>query len=297
MVKKMKRFKSSKKPSLKFKIISFMILFSIGFYYVFSYFISPETILENLKERYFNDHNIITYYINDLFGSPKEDMGFGKTKYIADPTPLENKINPVVYLYSSHQTEEYYADLLMEHDIMPSVMTASYILREKLNNLKINTMVETNDINAILTKQNWNYSKSYDASRLLLEQVKINHPTLDIFIDIHRDSIPYENSTLVTNDLSYAKVLFVIGTEHENYQENEAFASQISEAMNNLVPNISKGILEKNGQGNNGVYNQDFSSKTILIEVGSSYNYIAEVTATMDILAKSLASVVGEQNG
>ena len=160
MVKKMKRFKSSKKPSLKFKIISFMILFSIGFYYVFSYFISPETILENLKERYFNNHNIITYYINDLFGSPKEDMGFGKTKYIADPTPLENKINPVVYLYSSHQTEEYYADLLMEHDIMPSVMTASYILREKLNNLKINTMVETNDINAILTKQNWNYSKS-----------------------------------------------------------------------------------------------------------------------------------------
>ena len=89
----------------------------------------------------------------------------------------------------------------------------------------------------------------------------------------------------------------MIGTEHENYQENEAFASQISEAMNNLVPNISKGILEKNGQGNNGVYNQDFSSKTILIEVGSSYNYIAEVTATMDILAKSLASVVGEQNG
>ena len=283
----MKRFKSKKKR--KFRIF-FIIIFSLSFYYVFSYFVDPDILLNSIKERFFGNKDIVTYYINDLFGSVKEDIGLGKTEYIPDPNPEENKVEPIVYLYNTHQSEEYYADLLMEYDIMPSVMTASYILREKLNDLKINTMVETNNINQMID----NYSNSYQASRKLLEQAKINYPTLTTFIDIHRDSIPYESSILKTDDNVYAKVLFVIGRDYENYELNKSFALKISDAMNKIVPGISKGILEKGGSGNNGVYNQDFDSQTILIEVGSSYNYIAEVSVTMDVLARALALVMGD---
>ena len=283
----MKRFKSKKKR--KFRVF-FIIVFSLSFYYVFSYFVDPDILLNSIKERFFGNKDIVTYYINDLFGSVKEDIGLGKTEYIPDPNPEENKVEPVVYLYNTHQSEEYYADLLMEYDIMPSVMTASYILREKLNDLKINTMVETNNINQMID----NYSNSYQASRKLLEQAKINYPTLTTFIDIHRDSIPYESSILKTDDNVYAKVLFVIGRDYENYELNKSFALKISDAMNKIVPGISKGILEKGGSGNNGVYNQDFDSQTILIEVGSSYNYIAEVSVTMDVLARALALVMGD---
>ncbi len=290
----MKRFKSKKKKSFKIKVLVFIIFFSVSFYYVFSYFVDPRILLESIKNRYFNNSDIVTWYINDLFGSVKEDNGLGKTEYIPDPNPGENKHEPIVYLYNTHQSEEYYVDLLMEHDIMPSVMTSSYILREKLNNLKINTMVETTNIKNILDSNGWNYTRSYEASRTLLEQAKINNPTLNIFIDLHRDSIPYESSTLITNDTTYAKVLFVIGTEHENFEQNKEFALKISNAMNEKVPGISKGILEKGGSGNNGIYNQDFDAKTILIEVGSSYNYITEVSKTMDVLAESIALVVGE---
>ena len=290
----MKRFKSKKKKSFKIKILVFIILFSVSFYYVFSYFVDPSILLESIKNRYFNNSDIVTWYINDLFGSVKEDEGIGKTEYIPDPNPDENKHEPIVYLYNTHQSEEYYVDLLMEHDIMPSVMTSSYILREKLNNLKIKTMVETTNIKSILDNNGWNYTRSYEASRMLLEQAKINNPTLNVFIDLHRDSIPYESSTLKTNDTSYAKALFVIGTEHQNFEQNKEFALKISNAMNEKVPGISKGILEKGGSGNNGIYNQDFDPQTILIEVGSSYNYITEVSKTMDVLAESIALVVGE---
>lgn len=290
----MKRFKSKKKKTIKFKILVFIVIFSLSFYYVFSYFVDPNILLENIKNRYFNNSNIVTWYINDLFGSVKEDNGLGKTEYIPDPNPTANKHEPIVYIYNTHQSEEYYVDLLMEHDIMPSVMTSSYILREKLNNLKINTMVETSNIKSILDNNGWNYTRSYEASRTLLEQAKINNPTLSIFIDLHRDSIPYESSTLITKDSSYAKVLFVIGTEHENFLKNKEFALQISNTMNEKVEGISKGILEKGGAGNNGIYNQDFDSKTILIEVGSSYNYITEVSKTMEVLAESIALVVGD---
>ncbi len=290
----MKRFKSKKKKSFKIKILVFIILFSVSFYYVFSYFVDPSILLESIKNRYFNNSDIVTWYINDLFGSVKEDEGIGKTEYIPDPNPDENKHEPIIYLYNTHQSEEYYVDLLMEHDIMPSVMTSSYILREKLNNLKIKTMVETTNIKSILDNNGWNYTRSYEASRMLLEQAKINNPTLNVFIDLHRDSIPYESSTLKTNDTSYAKALFVIGTEHQNFEQNKEFALKISNAMNEKVPGISKGILEKGGSGNNGIYNQDFAPQAILIEIGSSYNYITEVSKTMDVLAESIALVVGE---
>ena len=294
MVKIMKRFKSKKKKSFKIKVLIFIIIFSLSFYYIFSYFVDPSILLKSIKNRYFNNNDIVTWYINDLFGSVKEDNGLGKTEYIPDPNPEENKHEPIIYLYNTHQSEEYYVDLLMEHDIMPSVMTASYILREKLNNLKINTMVETNNIKNILDDHGWNYTKSYEASRTLLEQAKINNPTLNVFIDLHRDSIPYENSTLQINDTTYAKVLFVIGTDYENFEKNKEFALKISNAMNEKVPGISKGILEKGGSENNGIYNQDFDPKTVLIEIGSSYNYITEVSKTIDVLAESIALVVGE---
>ncbi len=289
----MKRFKSKNRKSFKLKFIIFIILFSLSFCYVFSYFVDPNVLLDKIKDRYFSNNDIITYYINDLFGSLKEDNGLGKTEYIPDPTPKENKESPIVYLYNSHQTEEYYVDLLMEHDIMPSVMTASYILREKLNNLKINTMVETTNIKNVIENNNWNYTDSYKASRILLQQAKINYPSLTTFIDLHRDSIPYESSILKTDDGIYAKVLFVIGTDYEGYKDNESLALKISDEMNNFVPGISKGIIEKGGLGNNGVYNQDFNTNTILIEIGSSYNYITEISATLDILANSLAKVLG----
>ncbi len=292
----MTKFKSKKKRHIHFKIIIFIIFFITGFFSVFSYFISPTFFFNYLKERYFpDDSSFVSWYLKNTFGENvvDEDTGLGKTKYIPDPNPTSNNKEPILYLYNSHQTEEYNADLLMEHDIVPSVMTASYILREQLNNLGINTMVETTDLKKTLEEHNWDYTASYKASRLLLENAQAKYPTLKYFIDIHRDSISYQNSTINTASFTGAKVLFVIGTEHKDYEKNKEFATKISEALNQTVSGISRGILEKGGAGNNGIYNQDFNSNTILIEVGSSYNSIAQVNATMKILAECLKKVIG----
>lgn len=48
-------------------------------------------------------------------------------------------------------------------------MISSYILREKLNNLGINTIVETNNMKEFLVKNGYKYNMSYHASEYLLD--------------------------------------------------------------------------------------------------------------------------------
>ena len=52
-------------------------------------------------------------------------------------------------------------------------------------------------------------------------------------------------------------------------------------------------MLKKGGKGVNGIYNQDFSSNTLLIELGGTYNKLEEVTNTVDIISESLLDLIG----
>ena len=53
-------------------------------------------------------------------------------------------------------------------------------------------------------------------------------------------------------------------------------------------------VIGKEGKGVNGIYNQDISPYSILIETGGQYNNIAEVTNTMEILASVLKEYIEE---
>ena len=64
--------------------------------------------------------------------------------------------------------------------------------------------------------------------------------------------------------------------------------------MKQKISTISRGVIGKEGKGVNGIYNQDISPYTILIETGGQYNNIAEVTNTMEILASVLKEYVEE---
>ena len=50
--------------------------------------------------------------------------------------------------------------------------------------------------------------------------------------------------------------------------------------------------MKKGGSGVNGIYNQDFSPNTLLIELGGQYNSINEVNNTVLVLAEVLKEVI-----
>ena len=176
-------------------------------------------------------------------------------------------------------------------------MMASFILREKLYDLGHVSIVEENDINNFLLTNNWSYAYSYKVSKLLMEDAKRNNPTLNFYIDLHRDSVNRKISTATINGKNYAKMMFLLGLENPNYKENYAVISRLEDMLKEKYPGISRGIYKKGGKGVNGVYNQDFSKYTILVEVGGEENTIDEVLNSITALADVLNEYIREEFG
>ena len=216
-----------------------------------------------------------------------------KDEVITEPV-FKERLDPVVYLYNTHQTESYKYNKLTSYNIDYSVMFASYILQSYLREYGIESVVETSSMSKVLKDNGLKYQDSYKASRILLEQSLQKYPSLVYFIDLHRDSSIYEKTTCQFNDTSYAKILFVIGLEHENYTQNKTVAEKINEKLKTINPCLSRGILEKSGEGVDGKYNQDFNGNTLLLEIGGQYNTIDEANNTLKVLASILYEYIME---
>lgn len=57
-------------------------------------------------------------------------------------------------------------------------------------------------------------------------------------------------------------------------------------------PTLSRGIYKKQGQGVDGVYNQDINSKMILLELGGYQNTMSEVNNTIDLIASIIKEYI-----
>lgn len=251
-----------------------------------------------IDNTYTYNSNILKQAINYVVdnNNPIKLMNNEYTKYLSnveEPVITEETL-PLIYLYNSHQTEEYKASTYAEFSVNPTVIMNNYILEDIFNKNGYKTIVEENSIKEILNNNNWNYTYSYKASRQLLENSIIKYPSLKYFIDIHRDSLPHDKTTININNKDYAKVIFLIGLENPKYQENLEFTEKINNKMNELYPGLSKGIYKKGGPGVNGVYNQDFSPYTILIEIGGYENTTNEVLNTTIAFSKCFMEVINE---
>jgi stage II sporulation protein P len=95
-------------------------------------------------------------------------------------------------------------------------------------------------------------------------------------------------------DKDYAQVHFIIGTGNPHWKQNEAFAGEIHELLESRMPGLSKGIYAKTTKEGDGVYNQDVSPNSILIEVGGPYNTLEECYRTADVLAAAISDVINQ---
>lgn len=215
------------------------------------------------------------------------------SSYIEDPYKVDIT-NPLIYLYNSHQLENYNNDSLLAYGITPNVLMASYLLKEKLNSSGLATIVEDTNMTEFLSLNNWDYSSSYKASRIFLLDKQNTHPTIKYYFDIHRDSVNKKLTTVNINNKSYARILFVVGLEHSNYQENLKNANKLNSIIDKKYPGLSRGIYKKEGPGVNGIYNQDISSKVFLIELGGIDNNIEEVLNTINALTDTITTYINQ---
>ena len=307
-----KKFKSKRKLNTWKKII-YMIFILIGFFLSYLYFyykirnmVSSEDYLNYLLKVGFNrqinssdikssflDKSNIANIISGLQDDSKNNSEEVNNASDDNVKEVANSEKPVIYIYSTHDTEGYASSYFNIYNIKPDVKIASYYLQEKLNDLGLKTIVEKRVIKDALTKNGWVYKDSYKASRIYLEDTYKNNNSLKFFIDLHRDSSLKSKTTTTIDGKDYARVMFLVGLEHDNYNANLKVATNINDLIKNKYPNLTRGIYKKSGPGVNGIYNQDFNSNCILIELGGQYNTMLEVSNTIEILAKILYDYIG----
>lgn len=214
----------------------------------------------------------------------------GKPKESKPPTNTTNG-RKVVYIYHSHSRESFLPYLKGEtnpdnaHDSILNITLVGKKLGEALERRGIGTQVDTTDIVQLLDKNGLNYFSSYKMSREVVASAMATNKDINYIFDIHRDSQRKDVTTVSIDGKAYAKLFFVIGTEHPNYDRNLNFAKEINAALDEKYPGLSRGIFEKGRKQGNGVYNQDLSSNSIIIEIGGVDNNMEELERTVEALA------------
>ena len=164
---KLKKIPKRKKIKYTFLIIITYVIFTYTIYYSFKN-ISTKTneefiifLLNNGNPTYKNNYKIsniinksfkyilkidftkpVTLFNENIIGYNEDNDSYSNldklkeiSYYMTDPTKSEIK-DPIIYIYNSHQLENYNNNNLEIYGITPNVLMASYLLKEKLNDKK-----------------------------------------------------------------------------------------------------------------------------------------------------------------
>lgn len=216
----------------------------------------------------------------------------GSTEPEPNPNPAAPKRN-AVFIYHSHARESW--NPVLGKNVTDPQSTAKNIsllgkrLEQKLEEQGIGAISSATDYPSVIKSYRWVLSYKY--SKKTVTEAMAQNKDLQYFFDIHRDSQKRKYTTATIGGKDYAQVFFIVGHGNPNWEKNEAFASQIHEALEKAYPGISRGIWGKSSKNGNGEYNQSLSPDSLLIEVGGIDNTLEESNRTIDALAKVISGI------
>ena len=197
---------------------------------------------------------------------------------------------PLILIYHTHTTESYNPENIdgkyYSTDSNENVVRIGEELKKELETKYGIAVVHDTTVYNI-PKIEGAYQKSRpDVSKYLKK-----YPSLIIAMDIHRDGFDKSVSqnlkgveTALIGNEKYARVMFVVGTSYKNYNKNDVLVTKINNTFNYYYPKFSRGLYFRKG-----IFNQDLSSKVILMELGSSLNSLSEALNSVKVIAKVLS--------
>ena len=266
-------------------------------------------------EGVFFDHSVASGHSTNAADFPEPSESVPPTEWFLNGEE-ENALEPVtelqespaaavvipnkVLLYFTHSRESFLPylpetkDPNKAHHSKVNVTQMGPVIKTALEKRGVGTVVDSTDVVGNLKDSGLDYWEAYDESRKVVQKAMGSTPELTYLVDVHRDSVRGDVTTLKHEGKSYAKVAFVVGGEHEQSEKNLALAKNVHDELNNRIPGISRGVYVKAGAGTNGKFNQDLSAKSLLLELGGVDNTFEELHLSADLFAEVLAGIVLE---
>lgn len=220
-------------------------------------------------------------------------------------TSAQGSPKKVVYIYHSHSWESFLP--LLNQVSSPNDATSS---NNAVNVVEVGSMLadhletkgigaEHSTINAAenLQKIGWTSLNAYQYSRGLVTEAMAGEPDLKFMIDIHRDSLRKDLTTISIHNQSYARLAFIVGEANPNFKQNLELAKELHAAVEKKYPGLSRGVFSKDKSTGNGVYNQDLSPRALLIEVGGVDNNLDDLRNSMEAFANVFSEFYWKTKG
>lgn len=217
------------------------------------------------------------------------DVSADLKKKIAMPEFTSGK--PAVLIYHTHTTECYRnaEGITNTRDEAQNVVAVGAAMAEVFEAAGF----ETIHIKEIFNQPN--FSGAYATSRAAVEKVLRENPTIQVVLDVHRDSISsngveYYPVTEVEGRLA-AQVMPVCGTDdkglsHPEWRKNFTYALQLSRKMGALYGELSRPVNLRRDR-----FNTHFTPYTLLLEVGSSANTLSQAIYGGELTAKAMIAL------
>lgn len=193
---------------------------------------------------------------------------------------------PKVLIYHTH-TSEAYSDTKdtdwRTDDTEKNIIAVGKALAEALTEYGIEVIHDETD------HEKPDLPASYTRSLVTMEQYKKKYPSIELFIEVHRDA-RVDNETVVIDGKKAAQLLFVVGTgekadEKPDYKGNFALAKAVFEQLSAVHPDLVRPIRVKAGR-----YNQH-AGHSLFVEVGNNMNTLEEALNATQHLAEAIEKV------
>ncbi len=218
---------------------------------------------------------------------------------LASPETLRVKgSGPQVMIVHTHSTEAYKPDDANRYT--PSETDRTLDTRYNVVRVgdEIATVLESRGIKTVHCREifdNPAYSGSYDRSLKAIQAQLVRTPSVQIVIDVHRDSIVKEDGTMyktacTVDGKSMAQIMLVVGTnagglQHDNWRRNLNYAVNLQNRILTQYPTLMRPVNLRKQR-----FNQSARAPgSMLIEVGSSGNTLTEALDAAAVFARCLA--------
>ena len=142
------------------------------------------------------------------------------------------------------------------------------------------------------------FMSAYSTARKTVEKVLKENPTVQVVLDIHRDSISeggvdYYPVTEIEGGKA-AQVMIVCGTDakgldHPDWPKNFAYGLAVSRKMGELYGQLSRPVNLRRDR-----FNTHFTPYTLLLEVGSSANTLDQAKLGAECTARAMIALWNE---
>lgn len=212
--------------------------------------------------------------------------------------PTETADGPRVLIVHTHGSESYAPDAAFPYTPTETERTTDTRYNVVRVGDELEKVLEENGVDTVHCRDIFDtptYSGSYDRSLEAIEAAISEHPSIQVVIDVHRDSIltddgrAYKTSCTIGGE-EMAQLMFVVGTDdggltHPEWRQNLAFVTGLQYELNRTYAGLMRPVNLRTQR-----FNQHARPGSMLVEVGSSGNTLTEALRSIRLFGQVLAA-------